>query len=104
MSYPTQVTVGSLLEFLNSQLSKGNVDAETPIYIEVYSLTPEEEQLKAKQCSMTPEEQEAQDLDYHIPDDSPDERCHFGTGVWQAFPDGQARDEGGHYNTIALSI
>lgn len=104
MSYPTQVTVGSLLEFLNSQLAKGNVDAETPIYIEVYSLTPEEEQLKAKQCSMTPEEQEAQDLDYHIPDDSPDERCHFGTGVWQACPDGRAREEGGHYNTVALSI
>ena len=80
MSYPTQVTVGSLLEFLNSQLAKGNVDAETPIYIEVYSLTPEEERLKAKQCSMTPEEQEAQGLDYHIPDDSPDEMCFLTMG------------------------
>ena len=118
MSYPKTVTVGSLLQFLAEELAKGNVDARTRVFVEVYSLTPEEEQLKARQTELTDEAQkagktpaeieallESEKLDYHIPDDNMDDVVNFRMGVWQGFPDGQCRDSEGKFeNTMALSI
>lgn len=104
MSYPKAVTVGSLLQFLTEELAKGNVDAQTRVFVEVYSLNSEEERLKDRQSHMTEAEKKAEELDYHIPDDLPDDVVNFRVGVWQGLPDGQCRDSKGNQNTVALSI
>lgn len=92
MGYPKNVTVGALLDFLNDELKKGNVNRETKIFVEEYALTREETLLKNS------EEQ----LDYHIPDDNCDEMYSFKMGVWQTCKEGTSKD-GAWENYIALS-
>ena len=92
MGFPVNVTVGSLLSFLQEELKKGNVDLETRVFVEVYLLSGEEEILK-------PQEEK---LGYHIPDDNMDEVLNFRMGVWQGHPEGMSRSKK-HANTVALS-
>lgn len=92
MGFPANVTVGSLLSFLQEELKKGNVDLETKVFVEVYLLSGEEEILK-------PQEEK---LGYHIPDDNMDEVLNFRMGVWQSNREGESRSEHAE-NTVALS-
>lgn len=92
MSYPKKVSVGDLLDFINSELDKGNISRETKIFVEEYALTREETILKNHQDQ----------LDYHIPDDLCDEMYSFRMGVWQVCKEGTSKD-GEWENYIAFS-
>lgn len=92
MPLPEKATVGSLLSFLQKELEQGNVDADTPVFLEVYVLSREEEILKPKE----------DELGYHIPDESADEVLNFRMGVWKGFPEGKCREKDWE-NTVALS-
>lgn len=95
MGFPDKVTVGSLMAFLQEELNKGNVVPETAVFVEAYTLTQRETELK-------PLEKE---LDYHIPDDSMDDILSFRMGVWQCVGEGKHKsDTNGGENTVALSI
>ncbi len=99
MGFPKKVTVGSLMAFLTEELNKGNVVPETEVFVEVYTLTQRETELK-------PFEKE---LDYHVPDDIADDCLNFRMEVWQCAGEGKHEYtySDGKFttrNTVALSI
>ena len=92
MGYPSKVTVGMLLDFLNEELKKGNIVRETNVVVEEYALTREETILKERE----------EELKYHVPDDMCDEVHTFRMGVWQCSPEGEHKSGLGE-NYVALS-
>lgn len=77
MGYPEKKTVGELLDYLQDLLDQKVVQRDSPIFIEMYALSHEETFLKNH------EEQ----LNYHVPDEIPDEAFSFRMGWWSGSPD-----------------